>query len=315
MRLISFAPVALASLLWSQPALAEAPNVLADTPVTHSLVAQVMGELGTPNLLIERAIDPHHAQLRPSQARALAQADLFVWIGAPLTPWLENKVETLLPHGAAYALLEAPETKLLVFEEGDESGEDDGEEDGEEDDHNGHDHSEGALDPHAWLNPENARNWLGAIAAQLSKSDPQNAAVYAANAARAQVALEALTPELAATLAPAKARRYIASHDAFGYLTTRFNFEIAATITDGHANAPGAAGLAALRRLIESEKVDCILAESGGTDPQAEQIAAETGLPMVALDPIGATFEAGPELYAAMMRSLAKQISTCGTSD
>ncbi|MFN4098480.1 MAG: zinc ABC transporter substrate-binding protein [Pararhodobacter sp.] len=85
----------LLTLLTAVPAYAQAPRVVTDLPVTHSLVAQVMGDLGTPGVLLERGGDPHHAQLRPSQARALAGADLVVWIGAGLSPWLEGPVGTL----------------------------------------------------------------------------------------------------------------------------------------------------------------------------------------------------------------------------
>ena len=77
------------------PAWADVPAVVTDMPVTHSLVAMVMGDLAEPVLLLERGADPHHFQLRPSQARAVEQAGLAVWMGPALTPWMERAVGAL----------------------------------------------------------------------------------------------------------------------------------------------------------------------------------------------------------------------------
>ena len=66
------APLALALSLSAAAASAEVPDVVADTAVTYALVATVMGDLGTPTLLLDLGADAHDYQLRPSQARALA---------------------------------------------------------------------------------------------------------------------------------------------------------------------------------------------------------------------------------------------------
>ena len=76
--------------LWTTTALAEVPQVVTDIPAVHSLVAQVMGDLGAPVVLVSGSADAHSYQLRPSQARALANADLVFWIGPEMTPWLER---------------------------------------------------------------------------------------------------------------------------------------------------------------------------------------------------------------------------------
>lgn len=303
MRIIQIARLAFLSAFLANPATARAPHVLTDTAVTHSLVAQVMGDVGTPELLLEHVWDPHHLQLRPSQARALAQADVFFWIGAPLTPWLEGKVDALGAKRAAYALIDASGTKLLSFDEG------------AIEDHDEHNHHEGDLDPHAWLDPDNARAWLGEIAAILATHDPENSVTYHANAARAQAGVETLTGKIADIFVPATARKFIASHDAFGYLSARFGLRVEGAISDGHSNAPGAAGLSELRRIVKTEKVDCIFAQAPGPDRQAERLAADAGIESTLLDVNGTQLKKGPALYGEMMQSLAERIAQCGAPD
>jgi zinc transport system substrate-binding protein len=172
-------------LLASTPALAEVPTVVTDIPPVHALVAEVMGDLGQPELLLGKGADEHDFQLRPSQAAAVADADLVVWIGPELTPWLGSALE-IRPEGAARLdLLHAPETEVRQYGEPghdehdhEAEGHDDAAED--EDEHEGHAHD--GIDPHAWLDPGNGKAWLGLIAARLAELDPENAATYAANA-------------------------------------------------------------------------------------------------------------------------------------
>src|SRR4028119_1578053 len=64
------------------PAAAEVPRVLADTAPVHSLTALVMGDLGTPELIVPQGTSPHDASLSPSEAQALTEADLIVWRSA-----------------------------------------------------------------------------------------------------------------------------------------------------------------------------------------------------------------------------------------
>ncbi|NBE06810.1 zinc ABC transporter substrate-binding protein [Paragemmobacter ruber] len=153
---------AIASVASALPAMAEVPRVVTDIHPIHSLVAQVMGDLGTPELLLERGASEHDFQLRPSQAAALAEADLVVWVGPELTPWLDRALDGIGDSGARLALLTAPGTETRAFSEdgahGAEHGHDHGAEKAAADDHDhdhdhdhGHDHAEeqAAADDHA----------------------------------------------------------------------------------------------------------------------------------------------------------------------
>ena len=129
----------LAILLLSLPlrAAAEVPTVVTDIPPVQSIAAQVMGDLGTPEPVIERLADPHHVQLRPSEARRLSTADLVIWVGPELTPWLESAVQGVAGDARSLTLLHSPGTteRAPLFA--------DAEADGHEEDHahgDGHDH-------------------------------------------------------------------------------------------------------------------------------------------------------------------------------
>ena len=289
----------LALILTSASALAEVPSVATDLPVVHSLVAQVMGELGEPVLLMDAGADAHDYQLRPSQARAVTEAGLVFWVGAEMTPWLDRAIGRGI-GGKAVSLLEAPGTSLRTFEG---EHQDDGEADAE------HDHAGGA-DPHAWLDPDNGRVWLDLIAEELAALDPDNAGQYLSNAAAGKAAVDVAERNAAELLSAAKGKPIVVSHDAYGYFADHFGVTIAGSLAGGDATDPGAAHLREIEETLAT--AICIFPE---TQSDAERIAGLT-LPATVrtggiLDPEGRGLETGPALYPALVESLAQTIADC----
>lgn len=311
--IISFVLASLAaSGLQTTTAQADVPHVMTDIPPVQSLVAQVMGDLGTPDLLLTKGASEHDFQLRPSQAAALADAQLVVWIGPELTPWLDRALQGLGEGSARMALLDVPGAVLKTYSEdgAHRHDEDHAAEDHVEEDHDDHDHS--GTDPHAWLDPDNARLWLTAIAAELSRLDPDNAATYQANAVKADAALAALDADLTARFAPVKDRPVVVFHDAYGYLADHYGLQIFGSIALGDATAPGAARLAGLRSAAEDGQVLCVFPEVQHDAGLAEQVVEGSSAVLAQpIDPVGSSLEPGPDLYAALMTGLADAISGC----
>ena len=294
-------PFLILLFLAASPASANVPRVVTDLPLTASLVAQVMGDLGTPQALFGRGTDPHHAQLRPSQVRALAGADLVIWIGPDLSPWLADPLHSLA-LGEVLTLAEVDglhrQGFLTALELGAEAED--------------HDHDHGATDPHLWLDPQNAAVWLRAIATSLASRDPDHGALYATRADAAVETLQRLQAELAETLAPVGDTGLVMFHDAYGYLASTFGLNIVATISDGAATTPGAARIAALRAGLAEAGATCLFPEANHPDDFVRVVAEGSTLRVGApLDPEGMMLEPGPDLYPALMRGLAQSIADC----
>lgn len=320
-------------------AMAEVPMVVTDIPPVHSLVAMVMGELGQPVLLLDQGGDAHDFQLRPSQAAAIADADLVVWIGPEMSPWLDHVIDGGGTKAAVLGLLAAEGTYRQDYaEEGhDHEGHDHAaEKAGEHDhdhaaekahdhgaeqahdheghdheghDHEGHDHS--GTDPHAWLDPHNAEAWVGLIAAELGRIDPANAAAYAANAAAAAERIAALEAEVSATLAPVKDRPFVVFHEAYGYFAGHFGLTIAGAVAEGDAASPGAARLRELQAAAEGRAL-CVFPEANHDPSLSAQLAEATGTRLGgALDPEGSALEPGEGLYPALLTGLAQTLAAC----
>ncbi len=294
----------LGAMLLAGPVRGEVPGVATDITPVHSLVAMVMGSLGQPDVIVTPGMSAHGNVLRPSQARALQRADLVIWMGEGLSPWLVRPIETLAAEADRMALLEMPGTLLLAFRDADHGAGRTGRE-------NRDDHPDGGLDPHAWLDPENGRIWLGLIADRLAGLDPENAGTYRANALAGQRELAALQSGLAGQLAPVRALSYVTYHDAYRYFEARFGLEPVGSVTSGDALVPSPARMARLRELLDRRGVTCAFSVPG-SDPGL--LMAATGrddIPVIPLDPFGAAHPSGPGLYPGLLRDMGMAFADC----
>ena len=306
-------PMIMSAILWGSVTMADAPRVATDIAPVHSLVAQVMEGVGAPDLIVRPDASPHGYAMRPSEAAALAEADLVVWVGPELTPWLAGSIDTLGVDAAQIVLLEAEETRLLPLREGiafeiEHDDHDEHDDHGDDHDHD-QEHIEGH-DPHAWLDPVNAQAWLRVIAAELSVLDTENAETYQANAERGIEDLNRLMGEVERDLTAARGIPFLVMHDAYQYFETRFDLPAVSAISLGDASRPGAARLDELRELSAERGVACVLHE-----PQFETriTGAILGdeVTRSELDPIGAAQEPGAGHYAALIRAMAAGFAAC----
>ena len=288
---------------------AQTLRVITDIPPVHALVSSVMGDLGAPDLLLGKGGDTHDFQLRPSQAQALTEADLIIWVGPELTSWLDRALTGLEADAPQMRLLAVPDTALQPY----------GDAEGHDHDHD-HDHGHEAedaedgagIDPHAWLDPHNALLWLEAIAAELARLDPANAETYAANARSAQAEVTALEVEIAASLAPVQDQPFAVFHDAYGYFSGHFGLKVVGSVRLGDATSPGAAHLAALGQDLAAQNAVCLFPEVNHDAALARTLTEGTGLRLGApLDPEGMAIEPGAGLYATLMRNLARDLVAC----
>ncbi|MFT6075747.1 MAG: zinc transport system substrate-binding protein [Yoonia sp.] len=281
------------------PVLADVPRVVTDIAPIHSLTAQVMGDLGQPDLLLPPGADPHDFALRPSDAGRLADAELLIWVGVGLTPWLEEPLKTLAPDAVWISLLDTSSWDPLELREK------------VDDDGDNHDHDHGDIDPHAWLDPTVAKAWVAAIADALSNADPENAATYRANATTATAALATLQDEVAATLAGLGNRAYVLPHDGYQYFENRFGLTAQATISGIDARTPGPAQIASLRAQMAKNKVVCVFSDAEIGESWAQVITEGTDAKTVSIDGVGVGLEAGLNLYADTIIRLGNAFVNC----
>ncbi|MCL3881412.1 zinc ABC transporter substrate-binding protein [Marivita sp. GX14005] len=305
--------IAFAALAIAQSARAEVPRVVADIAPVHSLVAMVMDGIGTPDLLIEQSAGPHTNAMRPSAAASLQNADLVVWIGKELSPWLTDPLGALAGDAERLALLDLEDTRRHAFRAANAFAS------GEHGDHAGHghdghadeDHSHDGVDPHAWLDPANARQWLTHIARVLSKMDPANARAYEANAARGAAMIADAADTAQAMLAPVQDWPFVVFHDAYQYFEHGFGLRAIGALALGDAVPPGPSRIARIREEIREQGVVCVFSEPQFSDRLVRTVIDGTDARIAELDPLGAALDPGAALYPALILDMAERFRTC----
>ena len=303
------------------PAAAEPVTVVASIKPVHSLVAGVMQGAGSPHLIVQGSASPHSTSLKPSDAAALESAAVVVWVGEGLETFLESAIDTLATRAAVVELAEVPGLRRLDYREGGPWGAHDDEEEehahagaGHDDDHedeHGHAHGHDEIDMHLWLDPDNAKAMVAAIAEALMQADPDNAGIYLANSKIMARRLDQLSAEIEADLAAVKDIPFVVFHDAYQYLDTRFGLSNVGSVTVNPEQQPGAARLKEIHAKIAELGARCVFSEPQ-FEPRLVQVVIEgTAARTATLDPLGADIADGPELYFELLRRNAASLKAC----
>ena len=304
-------------------------SVVASIKPIHSLVAAVMGDIGTPHLLLEAPTSAHHFALKPSQARSLQAADIVFWVGPTMEQPLTKALATLAPQAQTLPLIESAGLVLINFDEvapahekrdhekhglekhdkHDEHAKHDHEKHDKHDEHAKHD--DHLINPHIWLDPQNAKIMLGVIAARLAKADPENASTYAANADLMAARLATLETDITSQLASYSAARFLVLHDAHVYFERRFGLRNYGAITTEPDVMPTASRVKALRDELREHHFDCIFTEPFLGQKAVALIAEGSKVSIGTLDPIASNLPAGAQLYPDLLISYAKALQSC----
>lgn len=301
-----------------------AVRVAVTTKPIHSLVAQVMEGVAVPLLIVDGANSAHTFALKPSVARAIAGSALFIRVSETMEPFTRKLVEGLPPEVTVLTLADEqlgitllPQRTSGDFEAHVHAGE--AGHAGEEEGHADHGHEEhaaarGATDGHLWLDTQNARAITAAAAKALAVRWPQYAAQFAANAAKTDGALATLEGEIAAQIVPLKGKPFIVFHDAYQYFEHRFGIEAAGAVTLGPDQPPSAKRLTQVRQKLQALRAACVFAEPQFQPKLLAAVAEGAQVRTGTLDPEGQALSAGPELYAQLMRALARDLKACLSS-
>jgi len=286
------------------PAAASLDVVVTIKPL-HALVARVMGETGSPQLLVQGSLSAHTYALKPSDAARLNAAGVFVRMSEAMEPFTARVLRSL-PRGVQVVTLQETAGLRLLERRTGASFEDGGSADG-----HGHSHDHATIDGHAWLDPANAKPMADRIAEVLGARAPAQAAVFRANAARLKSDLDALSAELARELAPIAGKPYIVFHDALQYFELRFGLRPAGSISVSPEVPPSARRLGALRARIARGGAECVFAEPQFDTRLVNTVVEGTSARVGTIDPEGSRIEPGPDHYFVLLRTLARDLKAC----
>ena len=299
-----------------------APKVVTTIKPLHSLVAQVMDGVGEPELLIKQG-SPHGYQMKPADAKNVAEADLILYVSHELETFMppllkKSGKEHSIEWAALPNLYPLPTRHGGMWEEGDDDDDHDHgdhhhheHEHGHEQGHDHHGHHHGAYDAHLWLSIARSKLLLEQTATELAAIDPANAAKYRDNAAKAAADLDVLKTGLTTKLQPVQKRPFMVFHDAYQYFEQDYDLDAVGTVRVDPEHEPGAKRISELHQMIADHKIVCLFSEPQFPAKIVTKLAADGNVKTAVLDPVGADLAPGKTMYRQLLTNLADNLADC----
>lgn len=223
--------------------------------------------------LIPTGAEPHGWEPSPQDIAKLHQADIFIYCGAGLEPWIHPVLNSLDTN------------KILLVDSSVGLDID------STNNHNSHHHTAHQHDPHIWLDPINAQVQVNNIAEALIKADPIHTEYYRQNQANYIGKLSQLDQEYQNKLSKVTNKKFVTSHAAFGYLAERYGLEEIPLRGLSPEVEPSPARLAEVVKLCRENNIKYIFFEHFVSDKVSQTIANEIGGGTLILHPLGGITE------------------------
>lgn len=232
-------------------------------PLAH-FAGQVAGEFAEIVIVMPPGSNPHEYEPTPRDIKKVYDSNVFLYNGAGLDSWAENLRSELMKQNTEVIEMEKHFSSIKLT-----------------------DGKTGKSDPHIWLDPLMAIKEVEIIRDTFIIADPLHETQYRNNSAAYINKLNSLHDKYRQKLKPCKMRDIIVSHDAFGYLSSRYNLRTHAITGISTEEEPSPRKMVKLVKLAINKNIKYIFHEPTGRPKPAETIAGEIGAKILILNPIG----------------------------
>jgi zinc transport system substrate-binding protein len=178
-------------------------RVIATFYPLYDFAQNVGGDKINASILVPETVDVHDFEPTPSSIQAVASADVLIYNGAGLEPWISQVVSASgntkliqVDSSQGIQLLPVPPE----FQRNNQT-----------------------VDPHIWLDPELAKQQVNNILQGLIKADPANGQYFTQNAQAYQAKLDNLNSQIVNATTNVKTRYFVTFHEAFAYFAKQYN--------------------------------------------------------------------------------------------
>jgi zinc/manganese transport system substrate-binding protein len=282
-------------------------NVIASFSILGDFAQKVGGDRIELRTLVGPDGDAHVYEPRPSDAIAMANADVILVNGLQLEGFLPRLVEA---SGTSAMVVEATKDAEIL-----------------RDPHGGHYHHygdkavfhEAPFDPHAWQSVGNAKIYVKNIANAFCKADTEGCDAYKSNATAYRAELTKLDADIQQAVAaiPQDRRVVVVGHNAFRYFENAYGITFLSPQGISTESEASAADVAGVVREIKGKRAAAVFAENISDTRLVEQIASEADLDVggTLYSDALSTADGPAASYAEMMRHNVNTIRAVTKSD
>jgi zinc transport system substrate-binding protein len=240
-------------------------KVLATFFPLYDVAVNVLGSKGSVTLLVPFGVDVHEFEPTPGAIQAVRQADILIYNGAGLEPWIPQLVAAA--GNSKLIQVDTSEGLPLIRVPSEFQRED------------------RTVDPHVWLSPVLAQMQVNNILKGLIKADPANAQYFTANADTLNSKFQYMDQELRSGLANVATRTFVSFHESFGYVAREYNL-IEIPLAGPFEEEPTPSAIQNAITAINQNHLCVVFAESLENSAPVQAVASETKAHVWILDPI-----------------------------
>ncbi|MEA4901377.1 metal ABC transporter substrate-binding protein [Desulfitobacterium sp.] len=233
--------------------------------------------------LVPAGTEPHEWEPTPSDIADLEKADVLIYNGAGMEPWLDKVLNSINPEKLK-TVEASKEVKLLNNTDGAKNK---------------------GTDPHVWLDPMSAKVEMGAIKDALVSIDPANKDYYEKNYEDNAAQLDQLDQEYKSAVAQFSKKDIVVAHQAFSYLCNAYGLNQVAIEGISADSEPSPARMAEIVEFAREKQLKYIFFEELVSPKVAQTIAQETGAATAVLNPFEGSTDSGQQAgkdYFSVMR-------------
>lgn len=277
-----------------------AANVVASIKPVELLVKAVAGDLVDVTTLVPPGSSPHNYSMKPSQRRALENADAIFWVG----PDMETFLQRLLGSHEF-------EGRVVAFTEGD-GHQEEREEDEHHNDHHhdAHDHGNGE-DPHIWVDPQLALEMAHEIHERLVTLNDLDKQQLDDNLQAFERELKATEQRINEQLVAVQDTNLFAYHSAFTRFAEHYNLHLDGVLTLNPELSPGARHIAEVQNKLEQANQPCLLTEPQFDRQWWRSITEGMNVTFSTWDPLATNIESNQQGYINFQNSIAEAVLKC----
>jgi len=231
----------------------------------YDFVKNIGGDFVDVSLLLPPGVEAHSFEPKPSDIVRINESDLLVYTGKFMEPWVEDVIK-----GVTNKNVQTVDTSvgidLMTLTEGmpDEAD---------------------GLDPHIWLDFDNDKKMIHAIASALIAKDPLHTEYYRSREEDYMEKFMVLDHEYKSSLENCATKEVVyGGHYAFGYLAHRYNLGYLAAQGLAPDAEPTPRDLIKLVDQVKKNNIKYVFYEELTSPKIAETIANETNAKMLLLN-------------------------------
>jgi zinc transport system substrate-binding protein len=247
----------------------------------YDFAKQVGGNNAEVTLLLPPGAEAHTYEPKPSDIVRIENADIFIYNGAGLEPWAQDILDGI--SNKDLVVIDASAHAALAHADGEHA---DHEDEGDEIAADIEEHEHGEYDPHLWLDFNNDKQIVDAIAAELSKLDSANAQVYVANAGAYKQKLNALQTKYSSGLADCSQDILVSGgHNSLGYLSRTYGFKTVSVFGISPDSEPTPQKVAEITGILKQNGIKYVVFEEMIDPKVARVLASEAGADTAMINP------------------------------